>query len=180
MSRTRGIPLFGPHAGELEPLSGPDILAAALETGTLALLTWDLRRVASPGRTMARLLQCVGPAVAVSLALAACVNRGPSTTVRRAVPAGIAPRACPGSRCRAGDRDAGRRCPRARRYEYRIAAINVEMTLNRFLDHDPKGRMYVEEELERVRQEEARNREARAGKGDRSFPAGFRATPSNP
>ena len=27
------------------------------------------------------------------------------------------------------------------------------MTLNRFLDHDPKGRMYVlEEELERVRQ----------------------------
>ena len=55
------------------------------------------------------------------------------------------------------------------------------MTLNRFLDHDPKGRMYVlEEELERVRQEEARNREARAGKGDPVISRGFRATPSNP
>ena len=42
VTRTRGIPLFGPHAGELEPLGGPDILAAVLETGTLALLTWDL------------------------------------------------------------------------------------------------------------------------------------------
>ena len=62
----------------------------------------------------------------------------------------------------------GGRCPPgAPVREYRVAAINVEMTLNRFLDHDPKGRMYVlEEELERVRQEEARNREARAGKGD--------------
>ena len=76
----------------------------------------------------------------------------------------------------------GGRCPPgAPVREYRVAAINVEMTLNRFLDHDPKGRMYVlEEELERVRQEEARNREARAGKGDPAFPAGSRATPSNP
>jgi hypothetical protein len=42
VTRTWGIPLFGPHAGELEPLSGPDILAATLEIGALALLTWDL------------------------------------------------------------------------------------------------------------------------------------------
>ena len=57
VTRTRGIPLFGPHAGELEPLSGPDILAAAMEIGALALLTWDLRWVVSPERTMARLLE---------------------------------------------------------------------------------------------------------------------------
>ncbi len=45
---------------------------------------------------------------------------------------------------------------------YDVAAINVEITLNRFLDYDPDGRMYVlEQELDRVRQEEARNRIAR-------------------
>ena len=97
VTRTRGIPFFGPHAGELEPLSGPDILAAALETGALALLTWDLRRVASPGRTMATLLQCVGPAAAAILALAACVSPAEpgGMVVQRAAPQGIMPRACP-------------------------------------------------------------------------------------
>ncbi len=45
---------------------------------------------------------------------------------------------------------------------YDVAAINVEITLNRFLDYDPDGRMYVlEQDIERVRQEEARNRIAR-------------------
>ena len=35
--------------------------------------------------------------------------------------------------------------------------INVEITLNRYLDHDPEGRMYVlEEELERVRERSGR------------------------
>src|SRR5205823_1702114 len=39
---------------------------------------------------------------------------------------------------------------------YQIVAINVEMTLNRFLDYDPQGRMYIlEEDLGRVRAEEA-------------------------
>ncbi len=47
--------------------------------------------------------------------------------------------------------------------EYGVVAINVEITLNRYLDYDPEGRMYVlAEELERVRGEEALNREARA------------------
>jgi multicopper oxidase len=178
VTRTRGIPLFGPHAGELEPLGGPDILAAVLETGTLALLTRDLRRVARPGRTMARLLQCVGPAVAASLALAVCVSPagagehdsatgGPARHKAQGLPlaAGSGRESVtPGGRCPPG----------APVREYRIAAINVEITLNRFLDYDPKGRMYVlEEELERVRQEEARNREARAGKGDLAISHGL-------
>lgn len=52
---------------------------------------------------------------------------------------------------------------------YHVVAVNVEISLNRFLDHDPNGRMYVQEEdLPRVRQEEAQNREARA---DRAEPA---------
>jgi len=44
-----------------------------------------------------------------------------------------------------------------------VVAINVDITLNRYLDHDPQGRMYVlESELPRVRDEEARNNAARA------------------
>ena len=59
----------------------------------------------------------------------------------------------PGPGCPAGAPD--------RRYD--IAAINVDITLNRYLDHDPLGRMYVlEEELARVRAEEAQNAAARA------------------
>ena len=50
---------------------------------------------------------------------------------------------------------------------YDVAAINVEITLNRFLDYDPDGRMYVlERDLDRVRREEARNRAARADQGE--------------
>ena len=46
--------------------------------------------------------------------------------------------------------------------EYRIAAITLEITMNRFLDYDPEGRMYVlEEEVARVRREEAQNKAAR-------------------
>ena len=42
---------------------------------------------------------------------------------------------------------------------YEVAAINVDITLNRFLDHDPQGRMYVlEEDLPHVRREEDQNR----------------------
>ncbi len=65
---------------------------------------------------------------------------------------------------------AGRRCdPDAPIRHYAVAAINVEITLNRFLDYDPDGRMYVlEEDLELVRLEEAQNRAARS---DESMPA---------
>jgi FtsP/CotA-like multicopper oxidase with cupredoxin domain len=45
---------------------------------------------------------------------------------------------------------------------YRLVAIAVDITLNRFGDHDPKGRMYaLEEDLDSVRAEEARNAAAR-------------------
>ena len=53
--------------------------------------------------------------------------------------------------------------------EYNLAAINVEISLNRFLDYDPFGRMFIlEEELDRARSEEAQNRRARL---DRAEPA---------
>src|SRR5262245_54246911 len=39
--------------------------------------------------------------------------------------------------------------------QYNILAINVEITLNRYLDYDPQGRMFVlEQDLARVRAEE--------------------------
>jgi len=45
---------------------------------------------------------------------------------------------------------------------YRVVAINVDITLNRYLDHDPEGRMYaLEQDLERVRREEDQNARAR-------------------
>ena len=46
---------------------------------------------------------------------------------------------------------------------YAIAAIGVDITLNRYLDHDPEGEMFVlESDLARVRAEEAKNAAARA------------------
>ena len=58
----------------------------------------------------------------------------------------------------------GAQCdPDAPLRRYDVVAINVEITLNRFLDYDPEGRMYVlEDELSRVRIEETQNRAARA------------------
>jgi len=54
-----------------------------------------------------------------------------------------------------------------RRYE--VAAIGVDITLNRYLDHDPQGEMFVlERDIDRVRTEEAANAAARA---DPSYPA---------
>lgn len=54
-----------------------------------------------------------------------------------------------------------------RRYD--VVAIDVDITVNRFGDHDPEGAMYVlEADLPRVRQEEAQNARARA---DGSEPA---------
>ena len=58
---------------------------------------------------------------------------------------------------------AGALCPiNATVRAYSVVAINVEVSLNRYLDYDPDGRMYVlEEELARVRDEEDRNRLSR-------------------
>src|SRR5262245_63943832 len=55
------------------------------------------------------------------------------------------------------------------------------MPLNRFLTPEPQGRLYVlERELERVRQEEARNRKARAGKGDPAISRGLQGDAIQP
>lgn len=63
----------------------------------------------------------------------------------------------PGAQCPAG----------APVRQYNIIAINVEITLNRYLDYDPQGRMYaLEQDVERVRKEEQQNRDARAGKAE--------------
>ncbi len=76
----------------------------------------------------------------------------------------------------------GARCdPTAPVREYRVVAINVEVTLNRFLDYDPEGRMYVlEEELERVRQEEAQNRDARADRAESAVSLGLQGDAIQP
>ncbi len=76
----------------------------------------------------------------------------------------------------------GARCPAtAPRRDYKIAAINVEITLNRFLDHDPNGRMYVlEEDLARAREEEAKNRGSRAGRGEPAVSLGLQGDAIQP
>ncbi|MDP8928011.1 MAG: multicopper oxidase domain-containing protein, partial [Actinomycetota bacterium] len=59
-----------------------------------------------------------------------------------------------------------------RRYD--LVALAVDITLNRYLDHDPAGRMYaLEEDVARVRDEEARNARARSGAGDPAVSAGL-------
>src|SRR5712691_3939322 len=64
---------------------------------------------------------------------------------------------------------------------YPVVAITVEITLNRFLDYDPQGRMYVlEDDLSRVRQEEAQNRLARAGQGEPGVSIGLQGDAIQP
>lgn len=76
-----------------------------------------------------------------------------------------------GRRCAAGDP------VRA----YAVVAIDIEMTLNRYLDYDPEGRMYVlEEELGRVRGEEAQNRDARAGQAEPAVSLGLQGDAIQP
>ena len=81
-----------------------------------------------------------------------------------------------------GDSAGGGRCrsdARVRRYE--VAAVAVDMTLNRYLDHDPEGRMYgLESDLERVRTEEAQNAAARAGQGEPAVSIGLQGDAIQP
>src|SRR5207249_7404041 len=64
---------------------------------------------------------------------------------------------------------------------YSVVALNVETTLNRFLDHDPQGRMFVlEEDLPRMRAEEAQNAEARAGRADPAVSVGLQGDAIQP
>ena len=65
--------------------------------------------------------------------------------------------------------------------EFNAVVVNVEISLNRFLDYDPLGRMYVlEEELSRVRAEEAQNRAARADQADPAVTIGLQGDAIQP
>ena len=64
---------------------------------------------------------------------------------------------------------------------YQVAAINVEISLNRFLDYDPVGRMYVlEEDLARAIGEEAQNRSARADQAEPAVTIGLQGDAIQP
>ena len=55
-----------------------------------------------------------------------------------------------------------------------IAAVAVDITVNRYGDHDPRGRMFAfEDELGRVRDEERRNADARANNSKPAVTAGL-------
>ena len=77
---------------------------------------------------------------------------------------------------------AGGRCPRgARVRRYDVVAVAVDITVNRYLDHDPDGRMYVlEERLDAVRDEERRNEAARAGAGEPAVSVGLQGDAIQP
>jgi FtsP/CotA-like multicopper oxidase with cupredoxin domain len=66
-----------------------------------------------------------------------------------------------------------------RRYD--VVALNVDVTLNRYLDHDPEGRMYaLAGDVARVRAEEARNRAARRTDGDPAVSTGLQGDAIQP
>jgi hypothetical protein len=55
-TRTIGIPLFGPHAGEVEPVGAIDVVSKLAEAGVVALLVCATERVPrrrSPRRDLA-------------------------------------------------------------------------------------------------------------------------------
>lgn len=58
--------------------------------------------------------------------------------------------------------------------EARISALDVDITLNRYLDHDPQGRMFsLDDDIGRVRDEERRNAAARTGLAEPAVSAGL-------
>ncbi|HEV8469806.1 MAG TPA: multicopper oxidase domain-containing protein [Candidatus Limnocylindria bacterium] len=77
----------------------------------------------------------------------------------------------PAARCTTG----------VRTRSYDVAAINVDITYDRYLDHDPEGRMYVlETDLERVRREETQNARARDGVGEPGVSIGLQGDAIQP
>jgi hypothetical protein len=53
VTRTAGIPLLGPHAGEVEPVGGVDVISKLMELGLVAALLPLLWRM-SPARAASR------------------------------------------------------------------------------------------------------------------------------
>ncbi len=76
----------------------------------------------------------------------------------------------------------GGRCgPDAPVKTFDVAAINIEISLNRYLDFDPIGRMYVlEQDLERARLEESQNRAARLDQADPGVSVGLQGDAIQP
>lgn len=75
----------------------------------------------------------------------------------------------------------GSACAGAPVRRYDVASVPVDITLNRYLDHDPHGRMYVlEADLARVRKEEAQNAAARAGRGEPGVSLGLQGDAIQP
>jgi FtsP/CotA-like multicopper oxidase with cupredoxin domain len=65
--------------------------------------------------------------------------------------------------------------------DYQISAIDVDITLDRYLDHDPQGMMFVlDSGIEKVRAEEKRNADARKGAGDPAVSAGLQGDAIQP
>ena len=64
---------------------------------------------------------------------------------------------------------------------FEVAAISIEISLNRFLDYDPIGRMYVlEQDLGRARLEEAQNRAARLDQAEPAVSVGLQGDAIQP
>lgn len=101
----------------------------------------------------------------------------PPSSAAPVPPLPVAPAAAaPGTGGRAGSCAEG--APERR---YQVVAIAVDITVNRFLDHDPEGRMFaLEEELDRVRSEEAANDRARAGDGQPAVTSGLQGDAIQP
>ena len=76
----------------------------------------------------------------------------------------------------------GGRCPAdAPVRAFALVSLEVEITLNRYLDYDPQGRMYaLAEDVARVRAEEAQNRAARAGDGQPAVSIGLQGDAIQP
>ena len=76
----------------------------------------------------------------------------------------------------------GGRCPDvAPLREYEVVAIAVEITLNRYLDHDPEGRMYVlQEDVAAVREEEETNERARTSGSEAALSIGLQGDAIQP
>ena len=81
-----------------------------------------------------------------------------------------------------GTTPAGSACkPSMPRREIALSAIAVDVTLNRFGDHDPRGRMFAFTDLtDEIRAEEKRNADARTGRGDYAVTPGLQGDAIQP
>jgi len=168
LSRTIGIPI-GQHADHIEPVGLIDLLCQLFELAAILLLYVLLFTLYARSSIRDRVTKPPLIPAAILLALLAACGTAPQFTAPTVQP--NAHETSEGQTLgtnRAETVYAGALCPaNAPVRAYNVVAINIEITLNRFLDYDPLGRMYVlEENLVRVRAEEAQNKDARADKAE--------------